>query len=89
MSSVALLLAPTWPSTFRRTIRNESGEAVRVVEFKPAEPVVLSDDEFIAIADDVGKALCYAEISPEGKPLSKPARDQGELDIKPKAKKKK
>jgi hypothetical protein len=88
--AVALLLAPHWPGTFRRTIRNEAGEVIRRVEFPASVPVVLEDDEFIAIADDVGKSLVYAAIGDKGEPLSKPAVDQGNFDdLKPKGKKKK
>jgi hypothetical protein len=87
--SVALVLNPTRPGTFRRTIRDDAGKAVRVAVFAPREPVVLTDDEFIAMADDVGHAVLYAEVSDKGEPTGKPAKDQGEPeDLKPKRKKK-
>jgi len=87
--SFALVLNPARPSAFRRTIRDESGAVVRLAVFEPREPVILSDDEFIAMADDVGHAVLYAAVDDSGKPLSKPAIDQGEpADIKPKRKKK-
>lgn len=86
--SVALLLQPEWPSTFRRTIHAEDGKPIKTVVFEREKPVELSDDEFIALADDVGKALCYAAVE-NGKALSKPARDQDDpADLKPKKKKK-
>lgn len=87
--AVALLLAPEWPSTFRRTIHAEDGTPARTIVFEQLQPVVLEDDEFIALADDVGKALRYAAIDADGKPLTKPARDQGDFDdLKPKKRKK-
>lgn len=85
--SVALLLAPNWPGTFRRSIFDATGTRIRTIEFRKAEPVVLSDDEFIALSDDVGKAVVYPATNDAGQPISKPAKDQGE-EVIPKRKKK-
>lgn len=89
--SVALVLNPVRPGTFRRTIRDESGKAVRTAVFEPRIPVILEDDEFIAMVPDVGHAVVYAEIDEKGHPTGKPAKDQGDFeDLKPaKGKKKK
>ncbi len=86
---VALVLRPDWPTTFRRTIRDDAGKPVRTLEFLKQTPVVVTDDEFIAMADDVGKAVVYAAVAADGLPLSKPAKDQGDVEeLKPKRKKK-
>jgi len=87
--AVALVLNPVRPGTFRRSIRDEAGKVVRTAVFEPRVPVVLEDDEFIAMADDVGHAVVYAEIDGKGEPVGRPAKDQGDIaELKPKKRKK-
>lgn len=86
---VALVLNPVRPNAFRRTIRDDVGNVVRTAVFEPRKPVVLEDDEFIAMNDDVGHAVVYAEVNDAGEPTGKPAKDQGDIaELKPKKRKK-
>lgn len=48
-------------SSFRRSIRDESGEVQNVLVFDPDQPVELTADELEFIKDDIGHALAVAE----------------------------
>lgn len=72
-----LMLRPGNPATFRRTVeRDAKGNSVRKIEFHPLQPVEVSDDDFFAVADDIGKVIVFAAIDENGKPLPKMARNQ-------------
>ena len=72
----AVLLNPEWPGSFRRTVRNESGKAVKVLEFKKGEPLLLDEVEFEAVIGDIGTALCFAHLDSDGVPTGKVAKEQ-------------
>lgn len=77
-----ILLSRTSPGSFRRSVRDALKHVVRVIEFTPGEPQWLEGEDLAAVRDDIGKALCYAELGPNGDPLGKPAKLQepGGLD---------
>ena len=76
MSGIAVMLAPSWPNSFGRTVRDESGAVLKRLLFEKAKPQVLGDREFAAVMEDVGKALVYAELDERGNPLSKPSKEE-------------
>jgi len=85
-----VMLRPGNPATFRRTVqRDAKGQPVRKLEFHPLQPVEVSDEDFFAIAPDIGTVLVYAAIDEHGKPLPKMARNQEDPTNPTRPKKKK
>jgi hypothetical protein len=72
----AVLLNPDWPATFRRSVRDENGKTLKVLEFKKGEPLLLDEAEFEAVINDLGKSLCFAHLDSDGVPTGKPAKEQ-------------
>ena len=63
-----VMLRPDWPASFRRTVRvGKKGEPKTLI-FLPNTPTQLSDDEFLAIAQDVGVAVFEIERDAKGRP---------------------
>lgn len=61
-----LMLKPRWPGNFRRTIL-VGGES-KVIEFHPGDPVEVTDEEFAALAPDIGVAVFEVERDEKGRP---------------------
>lgn len=76
MSGIAVLLNPTWPGTFGRSVRGEDGSIVRRLVFEKNIPVVLEAEEYAAVFDDIGKALVHAATDESGKVLNRPDRSE-------------
>lgn len=68
----AVILKPTWPGTFRRAVRDADGRPIKTLEFALGQPVLLSEAELEAVKGDMGKALVWAALDEDGKPLPKP-----------------
>lgn len=69
--SYALMLKPRWPGSFRRSLCDEAGQVVRTLVFEEDKPLIVSDDEFAVLHDDVGKALVYAQRDADGNAIPK------------------
>lgn len=70
-----LMLVGSWPGNFRRAIRNNAGEVVRIIEFSPGEVYDLNDEELEAVRNEVGICLFPVEIDKRRgrhRPLSDP-----------------
>jgi hypothetical protein len=76
----ALLLKPDRPAGFARSVRDKNNVVLKRLEFTHGEPQFLDDDELEAVKKDIGTALCYAAIGPNGDPLGKPAKIQKPFD---------
>lgn len=67
-----LMLRPDWPGgRFQRSIVHRKGkktEAGRVLVFTSGVAVDVTDDEFKALAADIGKALFEIERDPKNRP---------------------
>lgn len=74
----AVLLNPTWPTAFRRGVRDKDGKLLRTLVFRPGEPQLLEAEDAAAIADDIGKALVEPAEDSAGNPLTKPKAAQSE-----------
>jgi len=72
----AILLKPERPAGFARSVRDANGNILRRLEFTHREPQWLDGDDLKAVQGDIGSALCYAELGPNGDPLGKPAKLQ-------------
>lgn len=57
-----LMLVGSWPGNFRRAIRDNAGEVVRIIEFSPGEVYDLTDEELEAVRNEVGVCLFPVEI---------------------------
>jgi hypothetical protein len=77
-----ILLQRHWPGSFSRSVRDDKGAILTTLTFTPGDPQWLDGPELAAVRGDIGKALCYAELGPNGDPLGKPAKIQepGGLD---------
>lgn len=51
-----LMLAPNWPSSFRRTVLDDGNLAV-IYTFEPTAPIEVPEDHLMALRDDIGRAL--------------------------------
>lgn len=69
-----VMLRPSWPGgRFVRTVATKKGKTRRI-EFAIGEPVKLTDDEYLALAGDIGQALFDVERDEKGRPrLLEPA----------------
>jgi hypothetical protein len=78
----ALLLKPDRPAGFGRCVRDDKKNIIARLDFRHGEPQWLEGAELEAVQKDIGVALCYAELGPNGDPLGKPAKIQepGGLD---------
>lgn len=71
-----ILLKPNWPGPFKRSVRGEKGKILKTITFVPGKPQWLDGDELAAVENDIGRALAYAAIGPNGDALGKAARVQ-------------
>lgn len=76
----AILLKPERPAGFARSVRDKNKVILKRLEFTHGEPQFLDGDELEAVKSDIGTALCYAAIGPNGDPLGKPAKIQEPFD---------
>lgn len=69
-----VMLRPSWPGgRFARTVFTKKGKTRRI-DFKHGEPVKLTDDEYLALVGDIGRALFDVERDEKGRPrLLEPA----------------
>ncbi|MCC9603505.1 hypothetical protein LOC67_23395 [Stieleria sp. JC731] len=61
MSSLLLVRAPGKRSPFRRSVRDEKDEAIKLLVFEPGIPVLCEGDDLAAVANDVGRAIFICE----------------------------
>lgn len=61
-----VMLKPSWPATFRRTVA--IGAKKKTLEFAANTPVELSAAEVDAVASDIGKALVPIEFDEKARP---------------------
>lgn len=85
----AVMLAPSRVAAFRRTVRDDSGKALKVLVFEPRKPQLLEADELAAVRADIGSALVIAAVDEDGFPTGKPADDQTITDVEPQKRKRK
>ncbi len=74
--ATALILAPTWPTTFRRIVRDPTGKPLRTLSFEKGNPVLIDGDDLKAVQCDIGRAIVPAALDSQGKPQSKVAPQQ-------------
>lgn len=69
-----VMLRPSWPGgRFTRTVLTKKGKTRRI-EFVKGDPVKLSDDEYLSLVGDIGRALFDVERDEKGRPrLLEPA----------------
>ena len=72
------MLKGNWPGNFCRTVRNEKGGVVKVLEFQPGIPVDLPDEDFDAVKNDIGKSLVPVELDEKGRPRQVDLRSKSE-----------
>jgi hypothetical protein len=63
-----VMLRRNWPGNFRRSIRNEKGEVLRVIEFAPGQAVEVLDDEMPSVQADLGHALQLVTLDKKNRP---------------------
>jgi hypothetical protein len=67
MAGIGVMLNPTWPASFSRSV----GSGKRMT-FKKDEPLSLNDNEFSSVMGDIGKSLVYCKTDSDGNPINKP-----------------
>lgn len=72
----AVMLKPSWPASFSRSVRDKDGKVLTRLTFEPRQPLVLEGAELAAVRGDIGIALVYAATDEYGEPVPKPAADQ-------------
>lgn len=66
-----VMLKRNWPGPFRRSVRDEDGNVVRLLTFAPGEAVKLQgEDEIDAVAADIGNALIEVGLDGRLRPKS-------------------
>ena len=60
-----LMLRGGAPGTFRRSVRDSSGNVVQVLEFAPHEPVEVSCESLAAVQADIGHAIVEVHVDPK------------------------
>lgn len=63
-----VMLRGGWPGTFRRTVRDGKGRAVKQLVFELGQVVDLSKADMAAVAYDIGKALLPVRLDELGRP---------------------
>ena len=63
-----VMLRPDWPRPFRRTIKLGKKGVHTTLIFEPNKPQRLTDEEFLAVAADVGVAIFEVERDAKGRP---------------------
>lgn len=61
-------MRPDWPATFRRTVESGKKGERKTLAFEPNTPKQISDEEFLALSQDVGVALFEIERDAKGRP---------------------
>ena len=84
---IALMVKPSWPTTFHRSVRDEAGKVVKLLRFEHGKPELLDETEYAAVKADVGLALVHADVDAEGLPTGKVAREQVPAEAKSRKKK--
>lgn len=79
------MLKRDWPGNFQRTIRDEQGLELGVMHFVPGEPVEVEGDQLDGIRKDIGPALQWCQLTPDGHGLGKPHDDQSKQPTPPPA----
>lgn len=69
-----VMLKRSWPGQFHRTVRDESGQPLRRLDFAPGEPLQLDELEHAACADAIPAALVYCALDEKGRarPVDEP-----------------
>ena len=80
-----VMLRRDWPANFRRTIRDDNGLELGVMHFVPGEPVEVEGDQLKGIRKDIGAALVWCQLTPEGRGIGKPHADQSKQPTPPPA----
>lgn len=66
-----VLLKRDAPGTFRRFIRDEAGNILRILSFEPGVPVELNAEDYAAVREHIGKALELPRSTQEAPQVSK------------------
>lgn len=80
-------LKGNWPGNFRRSVRHDhdsgeqvltGGDVVGVLDFSPGQEVTLSEEEYQAVAADIGLALEHIDLDEKNRP--RPSDEPVEVD---------
>lgn len=64
----SVMLKGNWPGNFRRSVRDEQGKVLKVLEFTPGVPVEVNDEELAAITPDIGVCIVHVQCDDKGRP---------------------
>jgi hypothetical protein len=62
-----IMLKPSWPGNFRRSIRNKKGDVTKILEFTPGEAVEVTKSELESLGPDIGVCLFPARLDDSGR----------------------